>query len=78
MNINLYTWFSDREVEVCPKHFIKCNAPLTEEAKFWVYENLTGRFHIENSLLMSLFSSENDTIHFEDPQEAVMFELRWS
>lgn len=78
MNINLHTWFSDRELEFCPKHFIKCNAPLTDEAKFWVYENLTGRFYIENLSLLSLFSEADELIHFEDPQEAVMFELRWS
>lgn len=79
MNINLHTWFCDRELDFCPKHFIKCNAAYTEEAKYWVYENLKGRFYIKNLSVLSLLSLDSDQeIYFEDPQEATLFELRWS
>jgi hypothetical protein len=74
MKINPIHWHSNREVEFCPKHFVKCNAELTKEAKFWVYENLTGRYHI--GINDALF--DPDIIYFEDPQEATLFELRWS
>jgi hypothetical protein len=75
MNINLFTWFGDRKLDYLPTHFIKCNAPLNEDSTFWVYEVLKGRFYIDTH--HTLFSDEN-SIYFEDPQEAVMFELKWS
>lgn len=75
MNINPIHWYTERELEFCPKHFIKCKAELTVEARFWVYENLIGRFYI-GSNPTQLF--DPDIIYFEDPQEATMFELRWS
>jgi hypothetical protein len=75
MNINLYTWFGDRKLNYLPTHFVKCNAVVTEEAKFWVYETLKGRFYIDTN--HTLFNDENN-IYFEDSQEAVMFELKWS
>jgi len=78
MNINLYTWFCDRQLEFCPRHFIKCNASLNEEAKFWVYENLKGRFYIKELSVLSLLSEQEQEIYFEDPQEATLYELRWS
>ena len=74
MNINLYTWFGHRELDLLPTHFIKCSAPATLESKLWVLENLKGRFFIENSNF--LFNDE--VIYFEDPQEAVHYELTWS
>ena len=78
MNINLHTWFMQRELQFCPKHFIKCNAFLTQEAKFWVYENLKGRFYTKDLLVLSLVSDQEQEIYFEDPQEATLYELRWS
>lgn len=75
MNINLHTWFANRKLQYLPIHFIKCNATLTDEGKFWVYETLTGRFYIE--INHTLFNDENN-IYFEDPQEAVIYELKFS
>jgi hypothetical protein len=78
-DINLMTWFADRRLDFCPKHFVKTNAELTEERLLWVYEKCKGRFCVENSSSKQfslLFLSQ--TISFEDPQEAVLFELTWS
>ena len=75
MNINLYTWFAERELDFLPTHFVKCNALLTNESKIWVLENLKGRFFVDESNYLFDFDS---SIYFEDPQEAVHYELTWS
>ena len=63
----------ERQLQFCPKHFIKCQAPMTTESKLWIYETLTGRFYIDE---YDLFFDTN--VYFEDPQEATMYELKWS
>lgn len=78
-DINLYTWFTNRELDYVPKHFVTADTPLTPEAREWVLEKLSGRFattaypfdYISNS-----FPSVR--IAFEDPKEAVFYELTWS
>lgn len=72
-DINLYTWFVDRNVNPCPEHFVKSKTELTEESKAWIYEKLTGRFSIGHSsgFFMGLCPA------FEDPKEAVFYELTW-
>lgn len=71
-DINLYTWFMDREVTPCPDHFTKTNTLLTDESKVWIYERLFGRFSFNNSTFFAEVSPS-----FEDPKEAVFYELTW-
>jgi len=75
MKINYFTWYGNRQIKHCPKHFVKCNASVSSEARHWVIENLQGRFHIDSA---TTFLFDEPTIYFEDPQEATLFELRWS
>lgn len=77
MNINFHTWFGQRELDYCPKHFIKSSTTLTKESKLWVLEKLSGRFFISTSELNLFYDSEG-IIYFEDPQEAVFYEIAWS
>ena len=71
-DINLYTWFVDRNVNPCPDHFIKSKTDLSPEAKNWIYEKLTGRFSLSGSgMFMEAYPA------FEDPKEAMMYELTW-
>jgi hypothetical protein len=75
-NINLETWFTERELSVNPKHFTKTSTLLTPEAKVWILEKLHGRFstyHKTNDSFMSSGSCPT----FEDPKEAVFYELTW-
>jgi hypothetical protein len=74
------TWFSERELTYTPKHFVVTTHPCTEESKQWVLDKLSGRFSIT-------YPSVSNTIYelitpsciaFEDPQEAVFYELKWS
>ena len=75
-NINLETWFTERELSVNPKHFTKTSTPLTPEAKVWILERLHGRFstHTERTGTWLAVSSYPT---FEDPKEAVFYELTW-
>jgi len=71
-DINLDTWFTERELDINPPHFTKANTPLTKESKVWILEKLHGRF--------SLAINANGMVgcpSFEDPKEAVFYELTW-
>lgn len=75
--INPVNWYGDREVKVLPKHFILASTLLTEESKFWVLNNLSGRFCV----IPFLGFHSNDSlgkIAFENPNEITLYELRWS
>jgi len=74
MNINLNTWFGQRQLDFCPKHFTKANTILDSDSLQWVQEKLLGRYYIEDS--DGFFAVNN--IYFEDPQEAVFYDLTWS
>ena len=69
-DINLYTWFTNRELSLTPSHFVSSRAPMTSESKEWVLEKLTGRFSISMGGLGFVIS-------FEDPKEAMIYELTW-
>jgi hypothetical protein len=81
--INPYIWFCDRELNFKPKHFTTTNTPITNEAKKWIYEKLVGRFAI---IIIELPSTYNPNLldayikvpSFEDPNEAIFYELTWS
>jgi hypothetical protein len=72
-DINIDTWFVDREVQPAPEHFVSVSAPLSEESKEWILEKLRGRF----STSISLGGLFDDSPSFEDPKEAVFYELTW-
>jgi len=81
--INLYTWFGERELDHCPKHFVAGTTPVTDESREWILERLTGRFYIQEhsgtyptSLAMS--SVRLNVPCFENPEEATLYELTWS
>lgn len=82
MKINLMTWFTERQLDYLPKHFIPANAYIDEERHLWILEKCTGRFYLghknntESSEFMFLLKEE--IVYFEDPQEAVLYELTWS
>jgi hypothetical protein len=78
LSINIDTWHKAREVEYCPKHFTATVAPLTDEAKLWVLERLHGRYYIGLQHHRNTIFDNIAKIYFEDPQEAVLYELTWS
>jgi hypothetical protein len=72
-DINLHTWFMDRELDFVPAHFTVSSTILTDEAKRWILETLTGRFTItgNDGFFGRTFPA------FEDPKEALFYELKW-
>lgn len=80
------TWFSNRELDYTPKHFVVSNTPFTEESKLWVMNTLKGRFSTVHwvadrtdpiDFLIS-FDSLYGRPAFEDPKEAIFYELTWT
>ena len=85
LSINIDTWNKERELSFCPKHFVTTTTPLTDQAKLWVLEKLHGRYYVTEQqrnrfkVTSSLFDIYTAAyISFEDPQEAVFYELTWS
>ena len=74
------TWFSERELTYTPKHFVLTSHPCTTESKQWVLDKLKGRFSITyptiSNNIIELITP--NCIAFEDPQEAIFYELKWS
>ena len=66
-NINIDQWFIERELVWIPNHFTRCTTPANSEARAWILEKLRGRFTV----------SPNFCPAFEDPKEAVFYELTW-
>jgi hypothetical protein len=72
-DINLHTWFTNRKLDFAPNHFVASKTVLTSESKVWIQEKLSGRYAIvalETSFMENVPS-------FEDPKEAMMYELAW-
>lgn len=79
MNINLHTWFANRECDYLPKHFIATKSPVTDERHLWILEKCQGRFYVGQKEDDDILGFLKDYIvYFEDPQEAILYELTWS
>jgi len=77
--IDPITWYADRELKFCPKHFVTAETLLSNEAKEWVLEKLSGRFAIVPDTDSVIFLCDFlGKIAFEDPAEAMIYELTWS
>lgn len=79
------TWYSNRELEFAPPHFTVAKTALSDESKLWIINNLRGRFsvmpYIDPEKLSSPWVLFNDNMGipaFEDPKEALIYELKWS
>ena len=77
--VNPQVWYGERELSHVPPHFIKSTTPLTNESLNWVNSKLIGRYSLSTYSEHQNFVFESRTnIYFEDPGEAMMYELRWS
>lgn len=74
------TWFRDRELSYTPKHFVVTKHEFTAESMQWVLDKLSGRFSVvqihEDDSIFSMLNQ--GYLAFEDPQEAIFYELKWS
>ena len=78
--VNPIVWFGERELTHVPPHFTKAVTSVTQESLMWVSSKLIGRYAMTTHTdLDSGFIFESHTyIYFEDPAEAMIYELRWS
>jgi hypothetical protein len=75
------SWFTERELKYTPKHFVVSNTPLTVDSKIWILNKLKGRFSItltEDTIDDFLVFHSMGNPAFEDPKEAIFYELTWS
>jgi hypothetical protein len=77
--LNPYAWFGVREVTPnIPRHFVKAHTPVTTESKQWVLTSLHGRYGVTDQNTLDGSLDWKTYIFFEDPSEAMIYELRWS
>jgi len=84
--LNVITWYSERELKFTPAHFVVSKTSLTSESRLWILNTLRGRYSIvtgqeEIDILKQpwMFISDLDGVPaFEDPKEAVLYELKWA
>jgi hypothetical protein len=82
--LNVYTWFSNRELNYIPAHFVVVDTLITQESKQWILEKLTGRFCLVESPNYTDQESYDSMLQFgyfpafENPQEATYFQLMWN
>jgi len=86
--INPLTWFRARELSNTPKHFVLAKTPLTAESYQWIADTLSGRYSLveyiepeDNGYVLHTSYLRSDLfgqVAFEDHQDAVIYELRWS
>lgn len=82
------TWFGGRLVEMPPRHFVFTPTPISHESKEWVEQTLKGRYSIGKAPvdesgdhkdgLFFLFLLGDTHFYFEDPKEAIVYELTWA
>lgn len=84
LELDVITWFTERQLSYKPKHFVVAKTPTTTENKNWIFEKLRGRFcfvQVEESSRndpFDLLASLDTYPAFEDPAEATFYELTWS
>ena len=85
IDIDPVIWYAEREVSGhTPKHFVKTKTALTTESRLWILNNLRGRFSINHNEVHDgdAFDVFVSTLYgypaFEDPKEAILYELTWS
>ncbi len=76
MNINYETYFAERQLDFLPKHFVVTNTAINNESLRWIYEKLHGRFYLKTNA-SHLFDLDQYPC-FEDPSEAVIYEITWA
>ncbi len=79
MIVNPLKWFSQRRLDNIPPHFTRCFTPVqSDDAHSWVLSSLTGRYVTATGDTGTFMFTSDINIYFEDPAEAMLYELRWS
>lgn len=80
-------WYSNRRLHFEPTHFVRAKTLLNKKSQNWIVDTLRGRYTFvpNTSDDSNMFGSPGLQIDvfdyvpsFEDPSEAVFYELTWS
>jgi hypothetical protein len=69
-DININQWFMERAQTYVPLHFVVSKTMLTVDALQWIIDKLEGRYAVMNIGI--------GYPAFEDPKEALFYELKWA
>lgn len=75
------TWYTERCLDYLPKHFVPTKAYWNTDRELWILEKCTGRYYVgidESDEFKAMLFFDEKIVYFEDPQEAVLYELTWS
>jgi hypothetical protein len=78
LEITPNVWFIDRRLPFKPPHFVMASTPVTKESAKWIVHNLVGRYTFIASVSVDSFFEPIVLLSFEDPTEALLYELKWS
>lgn len=77
--IDPVNWYILRELKFKPPHFVTANTPVMDElALKWIIYNLRGRYTLASEFKMNSSFVQEIYPSFEDPHEALLYELKWS
>lgn len=72
-------WFGNRLLTFCPPHFIKSTTPVSENNRLlWIENNLHGRYAFWFEVGHQIVNGSDMFVAFEDPGDAMLYELYWS
>ena len=79
-DINPLVWYSNLEIDTIPPHFVKSSTSVTEDNYFWVKTKITGRYTISAVPIndVDMIFDLRPYVFFENPSDAMLYELRWS
>lgn len=79
-NVNPSIWYQERLLKFKPTHFVVTKTAITEKSLQWIYETCEGRFCLTHQLdsMDDVFITIPTVPAFEDPKEAILYELTWS
>lgn len=78
--IDPIVWYGERQLGFTPKHFVKTRTPITSDSEQWILNVLKGRFSLymqDEMPFDSYLETSGKYPAFEDPAEAVLYELTW-
>jgi hypothetical protein len=78
--MNPLIWYTDREINIVPPHFIKCPSIVTEDSLFWIRNKTTGRYALIDDIESPSLNviSSHKIVYFESQKDATIYELMWS
>jgi hypothetical protein len=82
-SIDPVIWFAERQLTFPLKHFTPTHSPVTVESREWILNHVHGRFSIASSASLGIPNPNWDIDYyeyafFEDSQDALFYELKWS